>query len=93
MHCSGGKKEFWCALFMGKKGSTKINLLGAETAGWNGRLPLEGVVGEKFVPPSKVCLRGVSKEGTWDVPEAFARMSWRRSKSLCQKLRWAQTRV
>ena len=38
----------WCN--SGKKKSTKINFLGAETAWWGGGLPLEGVVAENFVP-------------------------------------------
>ena len=33
-----------------RKKSTKINILGPETARWGGGLPREGVVAEKFVP-------------------------------------------
>ena len=33
-----------------RKKSTKINLLGPETAWWGGGLPLEGMVAENFVP-------------------------------------------
>ena len=47
------------ALFSARKKSKNINLsyLGPETAGWGRGLPRDGVVVEKFVPPSKVCRR------------------------------------
>ena len=53
-----------CDVFHARKRSTKIKLLGPETAWWGGGLSREGVDVEKFVPS----LAWVWKGGTWDVP-------------------------
>ena len=39
-----------CRNIQARKKSTKINILGPETARWGGGLPSEGVAAEKFVP-------------------------------------------
>ena len=59
-----------------RKKSTKINLLGPETAAGVGGLPRKGVVAEKFVP-SLESLSSLGFEGrNLGCPRIFAGMSW-----------------
>ena len=68
-----------------EKKSTKINLLGLETARWGGGLPREGVVAEKFVRSleslSSLEESGVSQNFGRDVPDP-----WRCSKVCAKKV-------
>ena len=75
------QQSFWRSIAQARQKSTKINLLGPETARWGGGLPREGVVVEKFAP-SLESLSSFSFEGRnlGDVPDP-----WGCSKSLCTK--------
>ena len=74
------KKEFLAGVktrisSQARKKSTKINLLGPETARWGGGLPREGVVAEKLVL-SLESLSSLGFEGrNLGCPEIFAGMS------------------
>ena len=59
----------------GRKKSTKINFLGPETAQWGGRLPLEGVVAENFVPALESLSSLGFEERNLGCPGNFAGMS------------------
>ena len=58
-----------------RKKSTKINILGPETARWGGGLPREGVVAEKFVPSLESLSSLDFEEENLGCPRNFAWMS------------------
>ena len=89
-------------LCQARKKSTKIKLLGPETARWGGGLPREGVVAENFVPALETLFSLGFEERNPGCPGNFAGISWTPgcSKSLCKKnfvrifrfLLWAPTK-
>ena len=73
--CRSTQSKFHWPICQARKKSTKIKLLGPETARWGGGLPREGVVAENFVPALETLSSLGFEERNPGCPGNFAGMS------------------